>query len=175
VSDDPPPGYYPPSNAQPLIRPPWAKETTELPRDVIDTRTQRVGRGALQRNPEEPVFFPGRPPKHADSKWRLMLADGQRVSIKGPLVIGRKPDAVDGYPGAKLVSVEDPGKTVSKSHAVIIPYGEGLYVIDLSSTNGVAVVADSVRRTVTSTEFHPVPDGSVVELGSYLLGVERDA
>jgi FHA domain-containing protein len=173
VSADPP-GFYP-ANPEPLIRPPWAKETTELPRDVIDTRTQRVGRGALQRDPEEPVFFPGRPPKHADSKWRLMLADGERVSIKGPLVIGRKPDAVDGYPGAKLVSVEDPGKTVSKSHAVIIPYGEGLYVIDLSSTNGVAVVADAVRRTVSSTEFHPVPDGSVIELGSYLLGVERDA
>jgi pSer/pThr/pTyr-binding forkhead associated (FHA) protein len=102
-----------------------------------------------------------------------MLANGDRVSIKGPLVIGRKPDPVDGYPGATLVSIEDPGKTVSKSHAVIIPYGEGLYVIDLSSTNGVAVVAGAVRRTVTSTEFQAAPDGSVIELGSYLLGIER--
>ena len=170
-----PPGFYPPPNDEPLIRPPWAKETTELPRDVIDTSTKRVGRGAMQRNPREPVFFPGRPPEHADSMWRLMLADGERVSVKGPLVIGRKPDAVDGYPGATLVSVVDPGKTVSKSHAVIIPYGEGLYVIDLSSTNGVAVVAGASRRTVSSKEFHAVPDGSVIELGSYLLGVERDA
>jgi hypothetical protein len=170
VSADPP-GFYPP-DSEPVIRPPWAKESSELPRDVIDTRTKRVGRGALQRNPQEPVFFPGRPPEYVDSRWRLMLADGQRVSIKGPLVIGRKPVAVEGYPGATLLPVADPGKTVSKSHAVILPHGEGLYVIDLSSTNGVAIVADAVRRTVSSTEFRAVPDGSVIELGSYLLGVE---
>jgi hypothetical protein len=30
-----------------------------------------------------------------------------------------------------------------------------------------------VRRTVTSTEFQAAPDGSVIELGSYLLGIER--
>ena len=173
MSSEPPPGYFPPDSA-PVIRPPWAKETTELPSDVIDTRTQVVGRGATQRDPDEPAFFPGRAPKHADAKWHLMLADGRRVSVKEPIVVGRKPDAVDGYPGAKLVSVEDPGKTVSKSHAVVVPYGEGLYVIDLGSTNGVAVVADGGRRAVSTTEFTAAPDGSVIELGSYLLGVEKD-
>jgi pSer/pThr/pTyr-binding forkhead associated (FHA) protein len=173
VSADPPPGFYP-SDPEPVILPPWAK-TSELPRDVIDTRTKKVGRGALQRNPDEPVFFPGRPPKHANADWLLMLADGQRISVTGAVVLGRNPDAVEGYPDATLVSIEDPGKTVSKSHAVLIPYGDGLYIIDLESTNGVAVVADGVRRNVTSTEFRAAPDGSVVELGSYLLGVEKSS
>jgi hypothetical protein len=172
VSADPP-GFYPPPEEEPIIRPPWAKETSELPRDVIDTRTQKVGRGANLRRPDEAVFFPAKPSKHADSLWQLMLADGDRISINGPLVIGRQPAEVDGFSGAELVKVIDPGKTVSKSHAVVIPYGEAVYVIDLESTNGVSVVAGGVRRTVASTEFTHAPDGSVIELGSYLLGVER--
>jgi hypothetical protein len=166
-----PPGYWAP---EPVIRPPWLQDSTsELPRDVIDTRTKRVGRGAVQRNPDEPVFFPGRPPKHATTDWLLMLADGQRVGVEGAVVLGRNPDAVAGYPDATLIKLEDPGKTVSKTHAVMIPHGEHLYVIDLESTNGVAVVAGGVRRQVASTEFLLAPDGSVVELGSYLMGVER--
>lgn len=46
-------------------------------------------------------------------------------------------------------------------------------MLDLNSTNGVAVVANRTRKTVTSTEFTPVPDGAVIELGSYLLGVDH--
>ena len=73
-----------------------------------------MGRGAVQRNPDEPVFFPGRPPKDATTDWLLMLADGQRVGVGGAVVLGRNPDAVAGYPDATLIKLDDPGKTVSK-------------------------------------------------------------
>ncbi len=56
----------------------------------------------------------------------------------------------------------------------MLPHGEGLFVLDLNSTNGVAVVANGTRKATTPNEFTNVPVGAVIELGSYLLGVERD-
>lgn len=170
--DERPPGYYPPD--QPVLRPPWLwDQGDELAPELLDTRTKLVGRGMPPRDPSEPVFFPGGPPRHGSAGWILLLADGDRVSVDGPVVIGRKPFEVEGFPGAKLISVEDREKTVSKNHAIVLPYDGGLFVLDLSSTNGVAVVANRKRTPVTATEFSPVPDGAVVELGSYLLGVEK--
>lgn len=164
------PGYEP---EQPVLRPPWLRGEGDLAPELIDTRTRLVGRGLPPRDPSEPVFFPGSPAQPMNAEWMLLLADGERVSVEGPIVIGRKPFAVDGFPEAKLVTVVDRDKTVSKSHAILLPYDGGLFVLDLDSTNGVAVVANGRRTPATSTEFSPVPDGAVVELGSYLLGAER--
>ncbi|QEO10661.1 FHA domain-containing protein [Protaetiibacter larvae] len=168
--DERPPGYFPPD--QPVLRPPWL-QGGDLEPGLIDTRTKLVGRGIPPRDPSEPVFFPGGPPRHVSAGWVLLLADGDRVSVDGAIVVGRKPFEVDGFPGAKLVTVEDAGKTVSKNHAIVLPYDGGLFVLDLNSTNGVAVVANRRRTIVTSTEFSPVPDGAVIELGSYLLGADH--
>lgn len=164
------PGYEP---EQPVLRPPWLRGVGDLAPELVDTHTRLVGRGLPPRDPSEPVFFPGAPAQQVSAGWVLLLADGDRVSVDGPIVIGRKPFAVDGFPEAKLVTVVDRDKTVSKSHAILLPYDGGLFVLDLDSTNGVAVVANRRRTPVTSTEFSPVPDGAVVELGSYLLGAER--
>jgi len=161
-------GYQP---EEPVLRPPWL-QGGDLDPALIDTRTKLVGRGIPPRDPSEPVFFPGGPPQNITG-WVLLLADGERVAVDGPVVIGRKPFEVEGFPGAKLVAVEDRDKTVSKNHAILLPYDGGLFVLDLNSTNGVAVVANRRRTAVVSTEFTPVPDGAVVELGSYLLGVDH--
>lgn len=170
IVNDRQPGYFEPE--QPVLRPPWLQGEPLAP-EVIDTRTKLVGRGLPSRDPSEPVFFPGGPPRHVSAGWILLLADGDRVSVDGPIVVGRKPFEVDGFPGAKLVVVEDREKTVSKNHAIVLPYDGGVFVLDLHSTNGVSVVANRARTKVTSTEFSPVPDGAVIELGSYLLGVEK--
>ncbi len=161
------PGWEP---EQPVLRPPWL--AGDLDPSLVDTRTKVVGRGLPPRDPSEPVFFPGGPPQHLTG-WVLLLADGNRITVEGPVVVGRKPYEVEGFPGAQLVAVEDREKTVSKNHAILLPYDGGLFVLDLNSTNGVSVVANRRRTPVTSTEFSPVPDGAVVELGSYLLGVDH--
>ena len=165
------PGYFEP--AQPALRPPWLQDDIDDATSLIDTRTRVVGRGVPPRDPSEPVFFPGGPAQNLDAGWVLLLADGTRVTVDGAVIVGRKPFDIDGFPGAKLVTVVDRDKTVSKNHAILMPYDGGLFVLDLNSTNGVAVVANRSRTTVASTEFSPVPDGAVVELGSYLLGVDQ--
>lgn len=164
-------GFYEP--AQPVLRPPWLQDQSDDAGGLVDTRTRVVGHGMPPRDPSEPVFFPAGPAHDLDTGWVLLLADGTRVPVDGPVVVGRKPFEVDGFPGARLVVVVDRDKTVSKNHAIVLPYEGGLFVLDLSSTNGVAVVADRRRVTVSSTEFTPVPDGAVIELGSYLLGVDQ--
>lgn len=164
------PGFYEP--AQPVLRPPWLQDLDDSTA-LVDTRTKLVGRGVPPRDPSEPVFFPGGPAQNLAAGWVLLLADGTRVTVDGAIIIGRKPFDVEGFPGAALVTVVDRDKTVSKNHAIVLPYDGGLFVLDLNSTNGVAVVADRRRTTVSSTEFTPVPDGAVVELGSYLLGVDQ--
>jgi hypothetical protein len=152
-----------------VLRPPWL--SGDLDPSLVDTRTKVVGRGLPPRDPSEPVFFPGGPPEHV-SGWVLLLADGNRVIVEGPVVVGRKPFEVEGFPGAQLLAVEDREKTVSKNHAILLPYDGGLFVLDLNSTNGVSVVADRRRTPVRSPEVSRVPGGAGVELGSYLLGVD---
>lgn len=165
--DERAPGFEP---EQPVLRPPWLQDAGLEP-GLVDTRTKLVGRGLPPRDPSEPVFFPGGPPHHV-SGWVLLLADGDRFTVDGPVVVGRKPFEVEGFPGAAYITVEDREKTVSKNHALLLPYDGGLFVLDLNSTNGVSVVANRRRTPVASTEFSPVPDGAVIELGSYLLGVD---
>lgn len=162
------PGFIEPS--QPVLRPPWLADEDSA---LVDTRTRLVGQGIPPRDPSEPVFFPSGRMPDVDAGWVLLLADGERVPVTGPLVVGRKPYEVEGFPTAGFVTVVDRDKTVSKNHAILMPYEGGLFALDLNSTNGVAVVANRRRTKVASTEFTPVPDGAVVELGSYLLGIER--
>ncbi|HET8896294.1 MAG TPA: hypothetical protein VFN04_03410, partial [Protaetiibacter sp.] len=109
---------------QPVLRPPWL--SGDLDPSLVDTRTKVVGRGLPPRDPSEPVFFPGGPPQHL-AGWVLLLADGNRVIVEGPVVVGRKPFEVEGFPGAQLVAVEDREKTVSKNHAILLPYDGGLF------------------------------------------------
>ncbi len=161
------PGWQP---EQPVLRPPWL--SGDLDSSLIDTRTKVVSPGMPPRDPSEPVFFPAGTTPDV-SGWLLLLADGNRLAVEGPVVVGRKPYDVEGFPGAVLLAVEDREKTVSKNHAILLPYDGGLFVLDLNSTNGVSVVANRRRSPVTSTEFAPVPDGAVIELGSYLLGVDH--
>ncbi|HEU0205617.1 MAG TPA: FHA domain-containing protein, partial [Pseudolysinimonas sp.] len=68
-----------------------------------------------------------------------MLPNGTRVSLGGPLLLGRDPAGITDRPDAGLLPLTDRGKTVSKTHALLEPAPGGVRVRDLHSTNGVAV------------------------------------
>ena len=107
------------------------------------------------------------------SSWRLVLQDGQRHPIDPVVLIGRDAAADARWPGARLVSVIDSTKSVSKTHAVIEIDAAGVWITDLRSTNGVFV------EQPEGTEFDLEPGirtavapGSEVLLGDYSLTVE---
>ncbi len=120
---------------------------------------------------EETVFTPRRP---AGSRWRLTLASGEEVDVSTRAVAGRKPKPPAGWEGATLVTIDDPDRTVSKTHAGFAVEGDGVFVTDLDSTNGVAIVSpDGTEIVLERGRAVPVPEGADVELGSFAVRITR--
>lgn len=70
---------------------------------------------------------------------RIRLDTGAFADIAGVALIGRQPIAGGPDTGAAIIAVDDPGSSVSKTHARLISDGEGIWVEDLGSTNGTRV------------------------------------
>lgn len=84
--------------------------------------------------------------------WTIVASTGQTHEIRRTTVIGRRPAAPDHSPDAELLTLPDPERLMSKSHAVLECTEGDLWITDLGSMNG--------------TEVHS-PDGSVEELSAH--------
>ncbi|WP_229671342.1 FHA domain-containing protein [Salinibacterium xinjiangense] len=70
--------------------------------------------------------------------------------------------------------MDDPAKSVSKTHAMLEVDADGLWVLDLDSTNGVWVVpAGEGAIEVEPGQRVAVPAGADLELGDLVIQVER--
>ena len=124
-----------------------------------------------------PVFNPPAPndsvvPAPAARGWLVVLPTGARVPVNGALLIGRNPVRFDRWSEAELLPVDDPARSVSKTHAVLEADGDGIRVTDLHSTNGVSVLDDSGSPTaLTGGVATPVVAGATLLLGSYRLRI----
>ena len=80
----------------------------------------------------------------------LLLDTGQRIDLTatGTLLLGRDPQAVGPWEGARTFAVDDPGFSISKTHIAVIVDGTGVLVEDLGSTNGTSV--ETPEGTLTS-------------------------
>lgn len=97
----------------------------------------------------------------------LVLPDGARVPIAGPLVIGRNPRSDD--PTVRLVVLEPAGPEVSRTHARLSPGDHGLVLDDLGSRNGTGLTPPGQpRRRVAPGTSAPVPIGSVLHFAAGL-------
>lgn len=143
------------------------------PRHDTDTRTER-----MPARPTLPVFNP--PASAADAvqqaqgpTWLVVLPTGARVRVNGSLLVGRNPVRFDPWTRAELLPVDDPVRSVSKTHAVFETAGDGIRVTDLHSTNGVSLVDASGTATqlASGAPTPPLPAGAIVLLGSYRVTV----
>lgn len=122
---------------------------------------------------------PARPPRaqertSAPPQWSLTLHDGSVIHASGTLLLGRDPGRVESWQSASLVRINDPEKSVSKTHAAIDCSGDELWVTDLHSTNGVAVYDASGEETILEPGIRfSVAPGATVELGRYRIQVYR--
>ena len=99
----------------------------------------------------------------------VVLDDGLRIKVDGPLVLGRNPLAPDDYPDARLVRVTDETMRLSKTHMVLRPVGGQVQVIDVGATNGVYIEADRERtRIPTHAPWH-LSAGDMVHFGGRTL------
>jgi hypothetical protein len=70
---------------------------------------------------------------------------GERAALGALVVVGRKPAPDHGEPAARLVTVNDPTRSVSKTHLAIGEDERGVWVSDRHSTNGTTVVRPGGR------------------------------
>lgn len=115
------------------------------------------------------------PPRAASApSWRLALPDGSSFVVTSAVFIGRNPIRATGDVDGDLLAVADTTKSVSKTHAVVEVVDGGLWVTDLNSTNGVFVTADGMDDVQAAPmERTPVPPGSDIELGEFVIQVEQ--
>ncbi|CAQ01180.1 FHA domain-containing protein [Clavibacter sepedonicus] len=106
----------------------------------------------------------------------LVLDSSERVSVSEPLMIGRKPEAqVDGvtyrvHPWADL------SRTVAKSHALFAWSGSTMWITDLGSLSGTAIItAAGERRPLVAGVPTAASVGWIVELGRRRITIEPDA
>jgi hypothetical protein len=142
------------------------------PRHDTDTRTER-----MPARPALPVFNP--PAAAPDGvqqppgpSWLVVLPTGARVPVNGILLVGRNPVRFGAWADAGLLPVDDPARSVSKTHAVFETVGDGIRVTDLHSTNGVSLQdASGAATQPTPGVPTPVAAGTTVLLGSYRVTI----
>ncbi|WP_245701277.1 FHA domain-containing protein [Sanguibacter gelidistatuariae] len=98
----------------------------------------------------------------------LRFSDGRRVPLRGMTLIGRHPQAVGEEIITDLVSLDDPGRSVSKTHLLVGMDARGLYVQDRHSTNGTIVtLPDGQQILCAAGQTIRVPGGSTVSFGEF--------
>jgi len=100
------------------------------------------------------------------SALQVKLDDGTAVTINGVVLLGRNPALLTGFEHARIVVVNDPGRSVSKTHLAIGPDTDGIWIEDLNSANGVGIGLDGQRpERIAPNVRHTVPVGSRVQFG----------
>ncbi|WP_159421567.1 FHA domain-containing protein [Pseudoclavibacter albus] len=129
----------------------------------------------LPNAPAMPVTRAAQPtPALQQAALVLALPDGERIPVTGAMVLGRNP-AQEQFPGEIVRALQDPTRTMSKTHARVVAVDGVVKVDDLNSTNGVAVLPggslEQARAVDPGTPLAAQP-GDIIQLGEYPIVVE---
>lgn len=104
-------------------------------------------------------------------RWLLALDDGTTRDLTGQVIVGRDPsgDEAAGRVGTTVWAVEDPDKSLSKTHAVFGADGPGVWVEDQHSTNGVVVVSAAGSRELAPGERTTLEANDRIQLGERVI------
>ncbi|WP_251046019.1 RDD family protein [Arthrobacter sp. ISL-85] len=104
---------------------------------------------------------------------RIRLDDGRDFQLDRNVLVGRNPVGQTGEQHAQLLAVDDPGRSISKTHLHLLTDGAGIWVTDRQSTNGSAVTTpDGLRTPLVPGVPTFVTPGSSVHFGdrTFYLG-----
>lgn len=105
---------------------------------------------------------------------RLSFDDGAEFYLADRVLIGRAPESLDAYPGAELVSIDDPERSISKIHMALTAQSGGAIVEDMYSTNGVSVTFPAGQvQTLTPGSPLVIPVGSTVHFGERMVVISE--
>ena len=105
--------------------------------------------------------------------YTLVFSTGERAQVVGRGLIGRMPVASAGDTWDHLIVVNDPSKTVSKTHLQIEALPEGLLVTDLASANGTVVSMPGIAaERLAPQERVILTPGATVGIGDQSFTIE---
>ena len=140
---------------------------SDLPGDIPgDVRTSPSEVPAASTHTATPPLPSASSAAPALSVRLVPLLGGNPILIHEPTVVGRDPDNISAYSGAERVALDDPTRSVSKTHAAIFPLLDGVWVTDLHSTNGTRVE----HRDGSSVEAVPDKPMSALEGSTIFFG-----
>jgi len=109
-----------------------------------------------------------------DQDWSILLDDGRRIAVEGPVLLGRNPQPKAGEEDAQLIKIADETRTVSKSHLAVGVDAGGIYIVDRGSTNGSTVsTTNGMSSRCRAGEMVRVGDGAIVSIGDNWLEITR--
>jgi predicted nucleic acid-binding Zn ribbon protein len=96
----------------------------------------------------------------------LHFSTGERLGVRGSALLGRLPRPEDGERFDDLLTIRDPGKSVSKTHLELGRDGDDLWVSDRHSGNGTVIrhIDGSIRRCEPGHRYR-VERGARVDIG----------
>lgn len=98
--------------------------------------------------------------------YELIFDTGERVRPGALGLVGRDPSPQAGEAVDILLKIDDPHRSVSKTHFAFGLDGGGLWVVDRMSTNGVWVLDEGGQRTVCPPGTRvPLAEGKTVVFG----------
>jgi hypothetical protein len=103
----------------------------------------------------------------------LHFSTGERFGVHGTGLVGRLPRPQPGERFDDLLTVHDPGKSVSKTHLELGRDGDDLWVSDRFSGNGTVVrhIDGSIRRCEPGRRYR-VERGARVDIGEQFFLVQ---
>ena len=147
----PPPGVAPKPAApppSPLIPPPGPQQAAE------QTETPAALRSA--------------------GAWRLSGPGQLDVLLLRPVVLGRDPAPDPARPEAAPVPLQDPARSVSKTHALVEVVDDHVVITDLHSTNGTRVLTpEGLVHELEPGLAARAESGATVLLGEFAVRLDR--
>ncbi len=111
-------------------------------------------------------------PERAHVTFTLAFSTGETITVRGSGLLGRRPIAQPGETFDQLVSIADPGRSVSKTHLEFGLEGDALWFCDRYSGNGTIVrPPDGVVRQFEPGRRYRVARGTRVEIGDQFFDV----
>ena len=83
----------------------------------------------------------------------------------------RDPRNISAYPQAQRASIFDPSRSVSKTHALLVPVPGGVWVTDLHSTNGTRIESNGAVTALVPEKEEAAMPGSKVVFGNAVYQV----
>lgn len=105
---------------------------------------------------------------------RIVFDTGEVLHVSGTGLVGRAPQPAPGETAEHLVPIDDPDRSISKTHLAFGVDDAGLWVEDKGSTNGTNLITDGAApvRMLPHERVH-VPDRATVRFGERSFTVGR--